>query len=482
MDFIHEHPSASLWKADLEDAFQHVIVAESDARLMGIHFDAFALQAVSPLLTSHSNMSHYLDDFFGASDTTASPATPIQVLSLSAAALGFKLSHKKTIWDTTKLEILGIEFDSVTQTASTTQQRRQCILQLCSRIIECGHASLLKLQQKDIHFLEALAILEALHHFSPLWAGPRRVVVNVDNTNIKYGLCKGSIHDPQSQVLFRAIFALCLWQHIDLIPIHISSKANVLADTLSRHCFTFIQQQYPQAFALLRFNTVDTAHSPLPPSWECQVSPPQQPSSFGTVLPPAPELALPLCAQTSPPLPPPGVATPSQPQRPFSLNGLRLSTPPARHMARSSVTSPSSSLGTSTSASPQSFLTPNAWPELSCPSQHNHRMFCAAFCLAFASFLHSGELTWEVQGTDNMLMVSSISFAAEKSFVTVTIPASKTDPFWQGAMLTAPAIQLSTCAISALDMVRRSWLSSAPLFILEGDRPFDRSSFVATLH
>ncbi|SOV09373.1 uncharacterized protein UDID_18567 [Ustilago sp. UG-2017a] len=100
MDFVCEHPGALLWKADLEDAFRHVIVAESDACLMGIHFDGvyyqecalafgarsspfrfnlfakflhwlvtFALQSVtahSPL--SHSGVSHYLDDFFGASD------------------------------------------------------------------------------------------------------------------------------------------------------------------------------------------------------------------------------------------------------------------------------------------------------------------------------------------------------------------------------------------------------------------------------
>ncbi|SPC62382.1 uncharacterized protein UHOD_11529 [Ustilago sp. UG-2017b] len=93
-------PGASLWKANLEDAFRHVIVAESDTCLMGIHFDGvyyqecalafgarsspflfnlfakflhwlvtLALQSVtahSPL--SHSGVSHYLDDFFGASD------------------------------------------------------------------------------------------------------------------------------------------------------------------------------------------------------------------------------------------------------------------------------------------------------------------------------------------------------------------------------------------------------------------------------
>ncbi|KAJ1035320.1 hypothetical protein NDA13_000740 [Ustilago tritici] len=80
-----------------------------------------------------------------------------------------------------------------------------------------------------------------------------------------------------------------------------------------------------------------------------------------------------------------------------------------------------------------------------------------------------------------MLMVGSVSFATDKSFATVTILASKTDPFWQGATLTALAVQLSTCAVSALNVVYRSQLSSTPLFILNGDRPFDRSSFPQTV-
>ncbi|SAM70004.1 uncharacterized protein UBRO_20363 [Ustilago bromivora] len=116
-----------------------------------------------------------------------------------------------------------------------------------------------------------------------------------------------------------------------------------------------------------------------------------------------------------------------------------------------------------------------------CPSRHNHQMFCAVFCLAFACFLHLGELTWEVQGANNMLTVASVSFATDRSFTTVTILASKTDPFQQGATLTAPAVPLSTCTISTLQVVCRSWPSSTPLLILEGNRPFDRSSFVATL-
>ncbi|KAJ1034912.1 hypothetical protein NDA18_000519 [Ustilago nuda] len=108
-------------------------------------------------------------------------------------------------------------------------------------------------------------------------------------------------------------------------------------------------------------------------------------------------------------------------------------------------------------------------------------MFHAAFYLAFTCFLRSGELTWEVQGTDNMLTVSSVSFATDGSYATVTILASKTDPFQQGAMLIAPAVQLSTCAISALRVVCRSRPPSSPLLFLDSVRPFDRSSFMATL-
>ncbi|SPO31550.1 uncharacterized protein UTRI_10299 [Ustilago trichophora] len=499
MEFIREHPSASLWKADLEDAFRHVIVSESDARLMGIHFDrrhyqecalafggrsspflfnlfaeflhwltTFALQSVTPSSTSHSEVSHYLDDFFGASDASANPATPVQVLSLASAALGFRISRKKTLWDTTRLEVLGIELDSVAQTASITHQRRQRILQLCGRIVDRGRASLLELQQvaghlqfvtrvaphgraflcrlydavrshykapfgrriskatrsellwwiatlntwdgvsllqpsplvvehvwtdaskrcigahlgtmdepvaafshelarrhrrKDIRFLEALAVLEALRRFAPLWLGPRRVVVHVDNENVKYGLRKGSIRDPQTQALFRAIFSLCLQQHIDLVPIRVSSEANILADALSRRRFAFVQQHYPRAYALLRFNAANTAPSPLPPLSRPQASRRQQPSSSGTDLPPAHAHVPQRCASTSPPSPLHNVATPSRPQRHSSSNGWPPNTLPTRLTAQSSVTSPSSSLGTSTSASPQLFSTPNAWPE-----------------------------------------------------------------------------------------------------------------------
>ncbi|SYW80596.1 uncharacterized protein UBRO2_03864 [Ustilago bromivora] len=178
---------ASLWKLDLEDAFQHVIMAEGDARLMGFHFDrlyyqeytlafsshlspflfnlftkflhwvmSFALQSASPSPTSHSEVYHYLDDFFGTSHPVFNASTPIQVLSVAVAVLCFRLSCKKTVWSTTRLEILGIKLDSVAQTASITDQCHQHILQLCQCIVIWDHASLLELQQVtgSVEFVE----------------------------------------------------------------------------------------------------------------------------------------------------------------------------------------------------------------------------------------------------------------------------------------------------------------------------------------
>ncbi|SPO29085.1 uncharacterized protein UTRI_06034 [Ustilago trichophora] len=607
MEYIREHPSASLWKADLEDAFRHVIVASSDARLMGIHFEgtyyqecalafggrsspflfnlfaeflhwlsAFALQAVSPSSTTHSDVSHYLDDFFGASDATADPSTPIQVLSLAAAALGFKLSQKKTLWSTTKLEVLGIELDSVAQTASITLQRRQRILQLCSRIIERGRASLLELQQvaghlqfvtrvaphgraflrrlydavkahykapfgrriskatraellwwidtlnswdgvsllqpsllviehiwtdaskrcigghlgcmdsptaafskelsrrhrqKDIRFLEALAVLEALRLFSPRWPGPRRVVMHVDNENVEYGLRKGSIRDPQTQVLFRKIFSLCLKRHIDLVPVRSFTRASGLSSPAANLLWNGLAASTRARSSAVCSDFVSFAKT-----------------SHGEVNP----------FPASPTLLIEWVAHHHTAGRSYNTLKSNLSALKSSHI----------DLGLSTAAFADARLErvvrgfkrlvgaplpvaklPITLPLLRkllralhtvCPLQHDRRMYRAAFCLAFACFLRAGELTWEAQGP-NVLTVAAVAFAHDFSHATVTLPASKTDPFRQGATLTAPAVKLSTCAVLALRVICHDREPHKPLFTLEGRQPFTRSAFVSTL-
>ncbi|SPO24216.1 uncharacterized protein UTRI_03484 [Ustilago trichophora] len=627
MEFVRDHPSASLWKADLEDAFRHVIVAESDARLMGIHFDgqyfqecalafggrsspflfnlfaeflhwlaSFALQSVTTSPTLHSDVSHYLDDFFGASDAAAPHAVPIQVLSLAAAALGFKISSKKTVWDTTRLEILGIKLDSVAQTASITQERRQRIITMCLRIIDRGRATLLELQQvaghlqfvtrvaphgraflrrlydavrahyrapfgrrisqatraelvwwietlhswdgvsllqpsplvvehvwtdaspraigahlgsmeqpsaafskelsrrhrrKNIRFLEALAVLEALRRFSPLWTGPRKVIVHVDNENVEYGLRKGSIRDPATQTLFREIFSLCLCQHIDLVPVPLPD--NLCPPVIQRGQTT---QQPPPAFAAVVGLSSPAAFL----LWNGLAGNTRSRSSAvcnDYLASCARGLALPFPATATTLVE--WCAHHHGRNRSYGLLKRNLATLKSWHI----------DLGLDTSAFDSERLArvargykrvvgvpapaaklPITLPLLRqlvqalhvvCPLQHDRRMYRAAFCLAFACFLRAGEFTWEAQGAPSSLTVGSVSFATDRSFATVFLPSSKTDPFRTGATLTAPAVPLSTCAVAALATICHGRHPSAPLFTLDGGLPFSRQAFSSML-
>ncbi|SPO28309.1 uncharacterized protein UTRI_04706 [Ustilago trichophora] len=589
MEFIREHPSASLWKADLEDAFRHVIVAESDARLMGIHFDGqfyqecalafggrsspflfnlfaeflhwlttFALQAVSPSSTLHSDVSHYLDDFFGASDASVKTTTPIQVLSLATAALGFKLSHRKTVWNTTKLEILGIELDSVAQTASITQQRRQRIIQLCSRIVDRGRASLLELQQvaghlqfvtrvaphgraflrrlydavkahykapygrriskatrselswwihtlnswdgisllqpspliiehiwtdaskrcigghwgsmeapyavfsrelsrrhrqKDIRFLEALAVLEALRLFSPRWTGPRRVVVHVDNENVEYGLPAvptrlrpAALQPPATFTRASGLSlsaATLLWN--GLAP-STRARSSAIGADFTLFAASLAANPFPASPTLLikwvaHHHTAGKSYNTLT-------------SGLSALKSIHVDLGLSTRAFADKQLERTVRGFKRLVGAPLPVAKLPITLPLLRQLVRALYTA--------------------------CPSRHDRRMFRAAFCLAFACFLRSGELTWEAEGP-NVLTVASVSFAQDDSHVTVTLPASKMDPFRQGATLTAPAVNLSTCAVSALRVICHHREPRQPLFLLEGGQPFTRASFVAML-
>ncbi|SPO30780.1 uncharacterized protein UTRI_05397 [Ustilago trichophora] len=424
-------------------------------------------------------------------------------------------------------------------------------------------------RQKDIRFLEALAVLEALRLFSPHWTGPRRVVIHIDNENVEYGLCKGSIQDPQTQVLFREIFSLCLQQHIDLVPVQVSSEANVLADALSRRRFAFIQQQFPAAFNLLRFNRQGASPEPLV-SGRAPENPGIEDGHMARrghmLYQPVPLAIPPLYAigRTSPPLLRPSglhlcltLVSPREACNTSGLslraatllwNGLAAST--RAHAAAmyadfasfatnlaihpfpasptlliewvahhhtvgksyntlksdlSALKSSHIDLGLPTAAFADERLErtvrgfkqlvgaplpvaklPITLPLLRqlvqalhtvCVSRHNRRMYRATFCLAFACFLRSGELTWETEGP-NVLKVAAVSFARDNSHVTVTLPASKMDPFWQGAALTAPAVNLSTCAVSALRVICHNREPQEPLFTLEGGQPFTRAAFV----
>lgn len=162
IEFIRCNPGAKLWKADLREAFRTITIGKSQSRLMGFGFEgayymecalAFGCRS-SPLLfnafaellqwllekvlhpfTTFSKPSHYLDNFFGATTINSDPYGPVWFFQLLAQALGFTLSVEKIFWNATQLSILGIELDTIKQTASISDDRRQKLIQMCNNLL-----------------------------------------------------------------------------------------------------------------------------------------------------------------------------------------------------------------------------------------------------------------------------------------------------------------------------------------------------------
>lgn len=380
IDFVRNNPGAKLWKADLREAFRSITVGNSQSRLLGFGFEglyfmecalAFGCRS-SPLLfnafaellrwllekamtpfQSFSRPAHYLDDFFGASTTNADPYGPIWLFQLLTRALGFNLSVEKMFWNKTQLSILGIEIDTIKQTAAISEDRQERLVMLCDKLISNRKATLHDMQtiaghlqfvcriaphgrafmrrlynevkrgykspssrrrigkdaineikwwratllewngltllqpsplqvmhiwtdaskralgahagpanrpshvfvkdvsrrhrSKEIHFLEALAVLEALRKFTLSLSAGTMVVIHIDNEAIKYGLLSGSSKDPLTQTLLWEIFSWCLFHNLNTTAVRIDTKENILADALSRRKFSFIQNSFPVA-------------------------------------------------------------------------------------------------------------------------------------------------------------------------------------------------------------------------------------------
>ncbi|KAJ1032077.1 hypothetical protein NDA13_002452 [Ustilago tritici] len=106
----------------------------------------------------------------------------------------------------------------------------------------------------------------------------------------------------------------------------------------------------------------------------------------------------------------------------------------------------------------------------------------AAFALAFACFLRSGELVWD-RGTDcaTILTVSSVEWASDH--VVLNLPASKTNPFWQGVHVIAPEVGGIKCPVACLWHLSHGRPPLAPLFGLgpSGLDPLPWSTFVTIL-
>ncbi|KAJ1040695.1 hypothetical protein NDA10_003378 [Ustilago hordei] len=172
VDFVRSNPNCLLWKGDLEDAFCHVVMAESDAYLLSFQYDGvcycenaltfggssspflfnlvaeFLHWVVASCLPNTWPVNHYLDDTFGTVPAEAAHLAllPVHTLALASTALGLRLLVKKTFTNLTHLEVLGIDIDSAAQTVGITSECRAHILSQCHHLLSRSTADLLDMQ------------------------------------------------------------------------------------------------------------------------------------------------------------------------------------------------------------------------------------------------------------------------------------------------------------------------------------------------
>ena len=111
---------------------------------------------------------------------------------------------------------------------------------------------------KDIQFKEMTAVLHAIRLWLDRLHGTR-LVLHCDNEDCVHGLRKSSIRGPAMAPL-RKIAMLAASYDILLIPTWISTKANQLADDLSRFRYRRIADEYPQLNHLSRHRPITLPH------------------------------------------------------------------------------------------------------------------------------------------------------------------------------------------------------------------------------
>jgi hypothetical protein len=116
-------------------------------------------------------------------------------------------------------------------------------------------------------------------------------------------------------------------------------------------------------------------------------------------------------------------------------------------------------------------------------NRHDHVNLRAAFTVAFAAFLRSGELTWDTwDHNSHHLHLSRGSVQFIKNGAILLLPRSKTDPFGKGTPIVLSPAPDEACPIRALKTLfsRYPTANTTPLFNrLAG--PFNQSWFVASL-
>ena len=111
----------------------------------------------------------------------------------------------------------------------------------------------------------------------------------------------------------------------------------------------------------------------------------------------------------------------------------------------------------------------------------------SALCVAFAAFLRSGEFTWDSWSPEHHkshLARKHIAFNPATNSMTLTLPASKTDPYHQGVEIHLASSTSPLCPVTALRVLLNTYPRSptSPLFARPFSQPFTKQFLVLKIH
>ena len=110
----------------------------------------------------------------------------------------------------------------------------------------------------------------------------------------------------------------------------------------------------------------------------------------------------------------------------------------------------------------------------------------SALCVAFAAFLRSGEFTWDAPWTgkshESNLSRKHVVFHSNDS-ITLTLPASKTDPYRKGVIIQLASSPSPLCPVTALNRLYNLYPRSPtqPLFARPHGQPFTKQFIVTKI-
>ena len=379
-----------------------------------------------------------------------------------------------------------------------------------------------RFRKRDIQFKEIYAVLQAILRWGHLWRHCH-VIFHIDNSAIVDALSKETNRSRFTMSIVRLIVMLSASLEFSFSASWLSSSMNFLADSAS--CFLY-SHLFSLSPSLNRQNSSTNPH--LIGIKRMLTSRLRSPSSFGTGSPqaqgvptapdnahiltsslcthassiPTGHISLPIkqqCLNGSLTSVHRGASSPQQSRHTWVTSKLftlmpivpsKLSKPP---LHRGSSVVSNATLVTAPANQPP--MTLDILHRLVAVSQPTTSLTAAnvdaAIKLAFFGFMRSGEFTIKTDkhtafDPSTHLTRGSINFYPSfnnPTYLTVTFPASKTDPFRKGVTISIASVNARTCAVKALQHLFRTdpRAPDAPLFCNPDGSPLQYSIFISQL-